>query len=288
MLQAVAPRHARVRKFIQPSELARWCRDAGLDLQASRGMDYNPLTRRYWLSDDTSVNYLFACRKPGLMQHVASCAMLQRCCSTWTARWSTARPTWPAPPTTCARRTACSRCRYEHLRPMVGSGARGMLGAAFGVAPGDAGFDALRDDFLARYEAAHAARDTRSSTPCSRCSTRWSAAACPGASSPTRRCASPSRWCEGAGPACRVPPRWSAATARRTPSRTRQPLLEAARRLGLPPQRCVYVGDDLRDMQAGRAAGMATAGRRPGVTWAGRADRTTGAPTRCWRIPTSS
>jgi 2-polyprenyl-6-hydroxyphenyl methylase/3-demethylubiquinone-9 3-methyltransferase len=51
-------------KFIRPSELARWCRDAGLDLVDSRGMEYNPLTRHYKLSGDTSVNYLFACRKP--------------------------------------------------------------------------------------------------------------------------------------------------------------------------------------------------------------------------------
>lgn len=51
-------------KFIRPSELGRWCRDAGLALQGSRGMEYNPFTRRYWLSGDTSVNYLFACRKP--------------------------------------------------------------------------------------------------------------------------------------------------------------------------------------------------------------------------------
>jgi 2-polyprenyl-6-hydroxyphenyl methylase/3-demethylubiquinone-9 3-methyltransferase len=51
-------------RFIKPSELARWCREAGLALQATRGMEYNPLTRRYWMSDDTSVNYLFACRKP--------------------------------------------------------------------------------------------------------------------------------------------------------------------------------------------------------------------------------
>jgi 2-polyprenyl-6-hydroxyphenyl methylase/3-demethylubiquinone-9 3-methyltransferase len=50
-------------KFIKPSELARWSRDAGLALQGSRGMEYNPLTKRYWLSDNTSVNYLFACRK---------------------------------------------------------------------------------------------------------------------------------------------------------------------------------------------------------------------------------
>ncbi len=52
-------------RFIRPSELARWVRDAGLDLQASRGLQYNPLTRRYWMSGDTSVNYLVACRKPG-------------------------------------------------------------------------------------------------------------------------------------------------------------------------------------------------------------------------------
>jgi 2-polyprenyl-6-hydroxyphenyl methylase / 3-demethylubiquinone-9 3-methyltransferase len=51
-------------KFIRPSELARWCRDAGLVLEQTRGMEYNPLTRRYSLSADTRVNYLFACRKP--------------------------------------------------------------------------------------------------------------------------------------------------------------------------------------------------------------------------------
>jgi 2-polyprenyl-6-hydroxyphenyl methylase/3-demethylubiquinone-9 3-methyltransferase len=50
-------------RFIRPSELARWCREAGLSLQDTRGLQYNPLTRRYWLSDDTSVNYLVACRK---------------------------------------------------------------------------------------------------------------------------------------------------------------------------------------------------------------------------------
>lgn len=52
-------------RFIRPSELAAWCREAGLDLQATRGMEYNPLTRRYRLSADTSVNYLLATRKAG-------------------------------------------------------------------------------------------------------------------------------------------------------------------------------------------------------------------------------
>jgi len=50
-------------KFIRPSELARWCRDAGLELVDTRGMEYNPITQVYRLSNDTSVNYLIACRK---------------------------------------------------------------------------------------------------------------------------------------------------------------------------------------------------------------------------------
>ncbi len=51
-------------RFIKPSELARWCRDAGLELQATRGMSYNPITRRYALGSDTGVNYLIACTRP--------------------------------------------------------------------------------------------------------------------------------------------------------------------------------------------------------------------------------
>ena len=50
-------------RFIRPSELAQWCRAAGLEPQASRGLTYNPLTRRYRLSADTSVNYLMAYRR---------------------------------------------------------------------------------------------------------------------------------------------------------------------------------------------------------------------------------
>ena len=51
-------------KLIRPSELATYCRAAGLELQHTRGMAYNPLTRRTRLNDDASVNYLFATRKP--------------------------------------------------------------------------------------------------------------------------------------------------------------------------------------------------------------------------------
>jgi len=51
-------------RFIRPSELSRWARDADLDVTQFKGLEYNPLTQRYWLSADTSVNYLVACRKP--------------------------------------------------------------------------------------------------------------------------------------------------------------------------------------------------------------------------------
>lgn len=51
-------------KMIRPSELAAHCRSAGLSLENTRGMEYNPLTQRYWLSGDTSVNYLVASRRP--------------------------------------------------------------------------------------------------------------------------------------------------------------------------------------------------------------------------------
>ena len=48
-------------KFIKPSELARHCRDAGLDVREIIGMSYNPLTKVYSLGRDTDVNYLVRC-----------------------------------------------------------------------------------------------------------------------------------------------------------------------------------------------------------------------------------
>ena len=47
-------------KLIKPSELASFCREAGLEQQQTGGLKYNPLTRHYWLSADTSVNYMVA------------------------------------------------------------------------------------------------------------------------------------------------------------------------------------------------------------------------------------
>lgn len=51
-------------RFIRPSELARGARAAGLEVEKITGMHYNPLTGRFWLNDDTGINYLMACRRP--------------------------------------------------------------------------------------------------------------------------------------------------------------------------------------------------------------------------------
>jgi len=50
-------------RFIRPSELARWCRDAGLREVELTGMTYNPITRRYRLGPDCDVNYLLCCTR---------------------------------------------------------------------------------------------------------------------------------------------------------------------------------------------------------------------------------
>lgn len=50
-------------KFIKPAELVRMTREAGLDLVSIKGMSYNPLTKTYSLSNDSSVNYLVHLRR---------------------------------------------------------------------------------------------------------------------------------------------------------------------------------------------------------------------------------
>ncbi|OYU42730.1 MAG: bifunctional 3-demethylubiquinol 3-O-methyltransferase/2-polyprenyl-6-hydroxyphenol methylase [Burkholderiales bacterium PBB4] len=51
-------------KMIRPRELAQFCREAGLDLCGSAGLEHNPITQRYWLSSNTDVNYMMAVRRP--------------------------------------------------------------------------------------------------------------------------------------------------------------------------------------------------------------------------------
>jgi 2-polyprenyl-6-hydroxyphenyl methylase/3-demethylubiquinone-9 3-methyltransferase len=51
-------------KFITPAELSQYSRNAGLQVEAVKGMTYNPFTKIYSLNQDTDVNYLIACSKP--------------------------------------------------------------------------------------------------------------------------------------------------------------------------------------------------------------------------------
>jgi N-acetyl-D-muramate 6-phosphate phosphatase len=142
------------------------------------------------------------------------------------------------------------------LRPMVGAGARGMVGAAFGIKPGDAEFEALRDAFLARYAqrllAQTAVFDDMHPVlhALELAGLRWGVV--------TNKAA---RFTEPIVDGLGLRPRLAALVCGDTTPHSKPhpaPLLEAARQLGLDASACVYVGDDARDVVAGRAAGMAT------------------------------
>lgn len=144
----------------------------------------------------------------------------------------------------------------SQYRPMVGAGARGMIAIAFAVTPEDAGFEALKEEFLANYEQ-RLTRHTRVFDGVAelierigRAGLKWGVV--------TNKAA------RFTVPLTRAMPLFGTAQtiisgdtmphAKPHPD----PLFEAARQLDLPPERCVYVGDDERDMIAGRAAGMST------------------------------
>ncbi len=142
------------------------------------------------------------------------------------------------------------------LRPMVGAGARGMVGIAFGVLPGDVRFDALKDAFLARY-AERLLHSTRVFDAMQPVLDRLDAAGLPWGIVTNKAMRFTAPLVDGLGLAQRarvVIAGDSTPHAKPHP----EPLLEAARRLGVAAEACVYIGDDHRDMQAGRAAGMAT------------------------------
>lgn len=145
---------------------------------------------------------------------------------------------------------------YLVLRPMVGSGARGMVGVAFGVQPGDDDFEPLKAAFLAHY-ARRLLDETRvfdAVTPVlaalDRAGTPWGIV--------TNKA---TRFAEPVIVGLGLQARAAVFIAGDTTPHTKPhpaPLLEAARRMGLEAGDCVYIGDDARDIQAGRSAGMAT------------------------------
>jgi phosphoglycolate phosphatase len=164
---------------------------------------------------------------------------------------------------------------YERLRAMVGSGARGMVGVGFGLKPDDDGYFLLRDEFLRRYEArmtqetrvfpavppllAGLAEDGIAWGIVTNKATRFAA---PLVEALGLAAASGALVCGDTTPHSKPHP---------------EPLLEAARRLGMTPAGCVYVGDDRRDVDAGRAAGMRTIVAAWGYLGAGDPPETWGA-----------
>jgi phosphoglycolate phosphatase len=144
---------------------------------------------------------------------------------------------------------------FEVLRPLASAGARGLIGAAFGIAPGDERYDALRVEFLANY-AANIATHTRLFDGVQELldgiekrGLRWGIV--------TNK---PALYTDALVPLISLGHAACVISGDTTPHAKPhpEPLLEAARRLQLTPERCWYVGDDLRDIQAGIAARMPT------------------------------
>lgn len=141
-------------------------------------------------------------------------------------------------------------------RPMAGAGARGMIGVAFGLTPDDPEFEALKEEFFCNYQACMTERTYAFDGVAElvegivRSGLQWGVV--------TNKSA------RFTLPLTRTMPLFNTAgtiisgdtTSHAKPHPA--PLLEAARQLGLAPERCIYVGDDERDIIAGLAAGMPT------------------------------
>jgi N-acetyl-D-muramate 6-phosphate phosphatase len=144
---------------------------------------------------------------------------------------------------------------YSVLRPTASAGARGMIGAAFGLTPQDEGYEELRVQWFDHYQAAMAVDSTLFGGVPELLD--WIAGAGMAWGIVTNK---PARFTDplipqiGLAHAGCVISGDTTAHAKPHPA----PLLEAARRLGIAPEQCWYVGDDLRDVEAGRAAGMVT------------------------------
>ncbi len=145
---------------------------------------------------------------------------------------------------------------YESLRPVASHGARGLIGAAFGKTPDDPEFPALRDAFLDYYEADIAAR-TQLFDGMEAVLRALEAAGIPWGIVTNKQ----TRFTRPLVEAIGLTPRAAAVVSGDTTAHAKPhpaPLLLAAELSRVAPARCAYVGDDLRDIQAGKAAGMVT------------------------------
>ena len=144
---------------------------------------------------------------------------------------------------------------YSVLRPTASAGARGMIGAAFGLTPADEGYEALRLAWFDNYQAAIAVDSTLFGGVSELLAGLTEAGLAWGiVTNKPARFTDPLIPLIGLGHAGCIISGDTMPFAKPHPA----PLLEGARRLGLAPEQCWYVGDDLRDIEAGRAAGMPT------------------------------
>ena len=144
---------------------------------------------------------------------------------------------------------------YALLRPTASAGARGMIGAAFGLAPGDDGYEPLRLEWFERYQSNRAVdRTLFDGVPDLRDGLTAAGMAWGIVTNKPMRFTDPLVPMIGLAHAGCVISGDTTPHAKPHPA----PLLEAARRLDIAPNDCWYVGDDLRDIEAGRAAGMVT------------------------------
>lgn len=143
-----------------------------------------------------------------------------------------------------------------HLRPYASHGARGLIGAGMSVAPGEPAYDALRDAFLAHYAAALCV-DSVLFAEIADVLSALEGRALPWGIVTNKA----TRYTAPLLASLQLSPRAAAVVCGDTTPFAKPhpaPLTEAATRLGVAPERCVYVGDARRDIDAGNAAGMRT------------------------------
>lgn len=165
----------------------------------------------------------------------------------------------------------------SQLRPMVGAGARGMLGQAFGIAPADERYEAMRVAFLNTYEA-RMLRLTRLFDAMPPVLQTLETRGLPWGVVTNKAMRFTQPITEHLG----LHQRAAVVIAGDTTPHAKphpEPLYEAARRAGIEAAHCVYIGDDLRDIQAGRAAGMHTAAAAWGYLGLGEPVQAWGADT---------
>jgi 2-phosphoglycolate phosphatase len=161
----------------------------------------------------------------------------------------------------------------EPLRRMASSGARGLVGVGFGIRPGDSEYEALKTEFLNNYQSAlfvHSRLFDGIDALLGDLEKRelaWGVV-----TNKASRFTNPLSQLIGfTGRAACVVSGDTTPHAKPHPA----PLLHAAALCKADPAACIYVGDDLRDIQAGRAAGMKTLA----VTWGYMGD---GEPVQQW------